>query len=223
MAPHAIVSYDDTPNDQDALVLGHMLADAGARLTLAYVSHRAEPDEHAAWDLLERGALWLDDVAHHVDRRVVVSPSTGEGLKWLALQECADVVVFGSDYRTAAGHVSPGRSAQTLLEGGPAALAIAPADYREHRDAEIRTIGLLADPGDDATLETARDLAGALAATVTRDEPRVDFLVVGSRSEAPHGHVLITAAAANAVENATSPVLIVARGAPIEFGSLVGA
>ncbi len=223
MAPHAIISYDDTPNDQDALVFGQLLAEAGARLTLAYISHRTERDDHAAWDLLERGALWLDDVACHVDRRVVVSPSTGEGLKWLALKDRADVIVFGSDYRTAAGHVCTGRSAQTLLEGGPAALAIAPAEYRERHDAEIRTIGLLAEPGDDAALETARGLAGALDATVTRDERRVDLLVVGSRSEAPHGHVLITAAAANAVENATSPVLIVARGVPIEFGSLVGA
>jgi hypothetical protein len=230
MAPLAIISYDDTPNDQDALVLGHLLADAGARLTLAYVRHctevehtREEREEHAAQDLLERGALWLDDVAHHVDRRVVVSASTGEGLGWLAQQERAEIIVFGSDYRTASGHVSPGRSAQTLLEGGPAALAIAPADYREHREAEIRTIGILADPGDDATIETARELAGALGATLTRDERRVDLLVVGSRSEAPHGHVLITAASANAIENATSPVLIVARGVPIEFGTLVGA
>jgi hypothetical protein len=223
MAPHAIISYDDTPNDQDALVLGQLLARAGARLTLAYVSHRGDGEDHAAWDLLERGALWLDELAYHVDRRVVVSAATGEGLKWLALQECADVIVFGSDYRTAAGHVSPGRSAQALLEGGPAALAIAPADYRERGDGAIRTIGLLADPGDDATLGTARELAGALGATLTRDEPRVDLLVVGSRSEAPHGHVLITAAAFNAIENATCPVLIVARGVRIEFGSLVGA
>jgi nucleotide-binding universal stress UspA family protein len=223
MTPHAIISYDDTPNDQDALVLGQLLANAGTRLTLAYVSHQPEADEHAAWDLLERGALWLDDVPYHVDRRVIVSASTGEGLKWLALHERADMIVFGSDYRTATGHVAPGRSAQTLLEGGPAALAIAPADYRERGDEPIRTIGLLADPGDDATLETARELAGVLDATVTRDEPRVGLLVVGSRSEAPHGHVLITAAAANAVENAKCPVLIVARGVPIEFGSLVGA
>lgn len=223
MAPHAIISYDDTPNDHDALVLGQRLADAGARLTLAYVSHLTGPDDHAAWDLLERGALWLDDLPYHVDRRVIVSASTGEGLKWLALQESADMIIFGSDYRTAAGHVSPGRSAQTLIEGGPAAMAIAPAGYREHGDGEIRTVGLLADPGDDATLETAGELAYALEATLTRDQPRVDLLVIGSRSEAPQGHVLITAAAGNAVENATCPVLIVARGARIEFGSLVSA
>ena len=228
MAPLAIISYDDTPNDQDALVLGHLFADAGARLTLAYVRHtteiehtREERDQLAAEALLDRGAQWLDDCLH-VERKVVVSPSTGEGLSWLAQQDQADVVVFGSDYRTPPGHVAPGRSAQTLLEGGPAALAIAPANFREHRDAELHRIGLLAAPGDDAALETARDLGGALDAAVTRDEPRVDLLVVGSRSEAPVGRVMVTAQAEHALENATCPVLIVARGVPIEFGSLVG-
>jgi nucleotide-binding universal stress UspA family protein len=229
MAPHAIISYDDTPNDQDALVLARLLAEAGARLTLAYVRHTTEiehtaeeRDQLAAEALLERGAQWLEDCVG-VERKVIVSASTGEGLKWLAGRDDADVVVFGSDYRTAAGHVAPGRSAQLLLEGGPAALAIAPADYRSHRDVGIRTVGLLADPGDDAALETARDLADGLDATVTRDEPRVDLLVVGSRSEAPHGRVMITARAEHAIENATCPVLIVARGVPVEFGSLVGA
>jgi nucleotide-binding universal stress UspA family protein len=229
MAPHAIISYDDTPNDQDALVLAHLLADAGARLTLAYVRHTTEiehtaeeRDQLAAEALLERGAHWLEDCIG-VERKVVVSASTGEGLKWLAEQDDADVVVFGSDYRTAAGHVAPGRSAQILLEGGPTALAIAPAEYRSDRDPGIRTVGLLADPGDDAALETARDLAEALEASVTRDEPRVDLLVVGSRSEAPHGRVMITARAEHAIENAICPVLIVARGVAVEFGSLVGA
>ena len=31
MTPHAIVSYDDTQNDRDALMLGRILRDAGAR------------------------------------------------------------------------------------------------------------------------------------------------------------------------------------------------
>jgi nucleotide-binding universal stress UspA family protein len=227
MAPHAIISYDDTPNDQDALILGHLLADAGARLTLAYVRHRIEAEnsreedeEFAAHALLERGALWLDDVVH-VERRVVVSASTGEGLRCLALRDEADVVVFGSDYRTPPGHVLAGRSAQLLLECGPAALAIAPAEYRRHRDDDIRTVGLLAEPDDDAALQTARDLAAALGASVTRDEAGVDVLVVGSRSEAPAGRVLISSQTANAIENATCPVLIVARGVPVEFGTLV--
>jgi len=228
MASNAIVSYDDSLNDHDALMLGRVLADAGAQLTLAYVRHttqaertREELEEHEAEELLERGARWLEN--RDVERRVVVSASTGEGLKWLAEQEGADVIVFGSDYRTAAGHVAPGRSAQTLLEGGPAALAIAPANYRSDRDPQIRTIGVLASPGDDAAINTARELAERLGASVTRDERHVDLLVVGSRSEAPEGRVMITAQAANEIENATCPVLVVARGVPVRFAAPVGA
>jgi nucleotide-binding universal stress UspA family protein len=228
MSLTAIVSYDDTTNDHDALMLGSVLADAGARLTLAYVRHttqvehtREELEEHEAEALLERGTRWLDDT--DVQRRVVVSASTGEGLKWLAEQEEADIVVFGSDYRTAAGHVSPQHSAQTLLEGGPSAVAIAPANYRSDRMPRIRTIGVLAAPGDDAAIETARELAEAVGATLTRDERRVDLLVVGSRTEAPEGRVMITSHAQNEIENATAPVLVVARGVPLQFGVLAGA
>jgi nucleotide-binding universal stress UspA family protein len=222
MSPHAIVSYDDTSNDHDALMLGRVLAAAGAELTLAYVRHttqsertREELEEHEAEALLERGSRWLGDA--DVSQRIVVSASTGEGLKWLAEQEEADIIVFGSDYRTASGHVSPQRSAQLLLEGGPAAVAIAPANYRSDRVPRILTIGVRAAPGDDAAIETARELADSLGATLTRDERRVDLLVVGSRSEAPEGRVMISSQAQNEIENATAPVLVVARGVALRF------
>lgn len=222
MSIHVIVSYDDTANDQDALMLGRVLAEAGAELTLAYVRHskqlehvREQLEEHEAEALLERGARWLEDPS--VARRIVVSPSTGEGLRWLAEQEDAQVVVFGSDYRTASGHVAPGRSTQTLLEGGPAAIGIAPAEYRAQGTPNIRTIGVLASPGDDATLQTAYELAERLEASLTRDERRVDLLLVGSRPEAPVGRVMITAQAQNAIENATAPVLVLARGVALRF------
>ena len=228
MAPKAIVSYDDTLNDQDALTLARILADAGASLTLAYVRHttqterdREELEEHEAEALLDRGARWLGDL--DVTRRVVVSASTPEGLKRLADQEDADIIVFGSDYRTAPGHVSPQHSAQTLLEGGPAAVAIAPANYGSDRTPQIRRIGLLADPGDDAAIETARELSDRLGATVTREERHVDLLVVGSRSEAPRGRVMITAQAQNAIGDAAAPVLVIARGIAISFAAPVAA
>src|SRR2546423_1352228 len=228
MAPKAIVSYDDTLNDQDALTLARILADAGASLTLAYVRHttqterdREELEEHEAEALLDRGARWLGDL--DVTRRVVVSASTPEGLKRLADQEDADIIAFGSDYRTAPGHVSPQHSAQTLLEGGPAAVAIAPANYGSDRTPQIRRIGLLADPGDDAAIETARELSDRLGATVTREERHVDLLVVGSRSEAPRGRVMITAQAQNAIGDAAAPVLVIARGIAISFAAPVAA
>ena len=222
MATKAIISYDDTPNDQDALMLGRVLADAGAELMLAYVRHapedeheREQLEEHGAELLLEHGARLLGDL--DVERRVVLNGSTAEGLKGLALREDADVIVFGSEYRTAAGHVSPQNSAQALLEGSPAAIAIAPASYRSEQATTFGRVGLLAAPGDDAALETARELAESLGARLSRDEPHVDVLVVGSRPEAPEGRVLLSSHAQHQVENATSPVLVVPRGVTVRF------
>jgi nucleotide-binding universal stress UspA family protein len=227
MAIKAIVSYDDTPNDQDALMLGRVLAQAGAELTLAYVRHttqseprREEPEEHEAEALLERGARALDGIV--VERRVVVSGSTPEGLKQLAEQEGADVIVFGSDYRTPAGHVAPQHSSERLLDGGSTAIAIAPAGYRDS-EPHVHMIGLWESPGDDAAIETARDLAEGLGGVVTRDERHVDLLIISSRPEAHDGQVLVSAQYERAIEAATSPVLVVARGVPLRFGTLATA
>ncbi len=224
MAPKTIVSYDDTLNDHDGLALARVLAEVGAEITLAYVRHttrseraREELEEHEAEALLERGARWLGDL--DVERRVVVHASTGEGLKWLAEHEQADLVIFGSDYRTAAGHVAPQRSAQRLLDGGRAAVAIAPANYRSGRDIEIHTVGVLAGADDRAAVDTAHSLADRFGATVSVKSYGVDLLVVGSRPEAADGRVMISSQAENAIDQATCPVLVIARGVPLEFVS----
>ena len=229
MSPRAIISYDDTPGDHDALMLGRILADAGASLTLAYVRHTTHSEheqelreERDAERLLDRGARWLDGL--DVNTRIVVSGSTPEGLRRLAELEDAGIVVFGSDYRTASGHVAPQHSTQRLLEGGPAAVAIAPAGYHSGRAEDairIHRIGVIAIPGDDTTLTTARALADSFGATLTRDERCVDLLVIGSRLEAPTGHVLLSAQAQNEIENATCPVLVVPRGVAIDFPAVL--
>jgi nucleotide-binding universal stress UspA family protein len=226
MAPRAIISYDDTPSDHDALMLGRILADAGAALTVAYVRHPAqhepdqeERDQRHAETLVQRGAQWLAGV--DVDTRIVVSLSTPDGLRRLIEEEEAEIIVFGSDYRTASGHVAPQHSTQSLLECGPAAVAIAPSDYRSHGEPRIHRIGVIAIPGDDTTLATARALADSFGATLTREERRVDLLVVGSRLEAPAGHVLLSAQAENEIENATCPVLVVPRGVTIDFPAVL--
>lgn len=227
MSPKAIVSYDDTPNDRDALMLARVLADAGALLILAYVRHTAQDErereqleEHEAEALLERGARTLGDL--NVERRVVLSGATAEGLSWLAKREEAQIIVFGSDYRTAAGHVAPQRSTQSLLEGGPTAIAIAPANYHSERASTFGRVGLLASADDDAALETACELASSLGARVTSDEPYVDLLVVGSRPEAPPGRLMISACAENEIENAGSPVLVLPRGVAVRFPLAIG-
>lgn len=225
---HALISYDDTPDDHDALALGRVLAQAGARLTLAYVRHASFADqdhellaEHQAEVLLECGARRLDDP--YVDRRVVVSASTPQGLDWLARREQADVIVFGSDYRTAAGRVSVGRSAQALLEGGPAAVAIAPAAYRALDEPRIEKIGVLSGTADEAAIETAFSLAERLNATVVDADRGVHLLIVGSRSEAPEGRVTISARSRHAIEEAASPLIVVARAGALRLGTPVTA
>jgi len=139
-----LISYDDTDNDRDAIALARLLAYPGAELAIAYVRHMQEPlpdretqERRRAEEVLEQGAQLLGNP--DTPRFIVFHPSTGEGLLELAEREHADVIVFGSDYRTAPGTVLPQASAQRLLHGGSVAVAIAPAKLRD----QLRTFRTL--------------------------------------------------------------------------------
>jgi nucleotide-binding universal stress UspA family protein len=223
MSPKIIVSYDGTENDQDALALGRFFRDLGAELSLAYVRHTRESEhrrEELAHDeaerLLEGGASRLGDP--NIERHVVLSASTPEGLAELARQEGADVLVFGSEYRTAPGHVAPGNSAARLLEGGETAVAIAPAGLHEHADLQISTIVAADDAGDRSAHETALTIAEAIGADTAELGASGDLLVVGSRNGTPHGRVSVSASFAYEIEVARCPVLVLPRGVAVEFG-----
>lgn len=217
MALRIIVSYDDTDNDRDALALGRLLAFSGAELSLAYVRHSqgGALEQREAEDLLTRGAESVG--APEMPRHVVVNPSTSDGLAELAERERADVIVFGSEYRTAPGTVAPGRPAHKLLLGGPAAIAVAPAGLRSNASVSINTVGLI-DEGDPSARETAESLATALGAGVAEHgKGHCDFLVVGSRPESAQGKVTLSAASDYEVETSTCPVLVVPRGTQLSF------
>ena len=217
MALKIIVSYDDTDNDRDALALGRLLAFSGAELSLAYVRHSqgGALEEKAAEELLERGAASIG--APETPRHVIVNPGTSVGLTELAEREGADVIVFGSEYRTAPGLVKPGISAHKLLLGGPAAIAVAPAGLHTHPSVSVNTIGVI-DEGDPTARETAESLGSALGAEVGEfGGTRVDLLVVGSRPESPQGKVTLSASSDYAVEAANYPVIVVPRGVTIPF------
>jgi nucleotide-binding universal stress UspA family protein len=219
MALKIIVSYDDTDNDRDALALGRLLAYSGAELSLAYVRHSqgGALEEAGAEELLARGAASVG--APDMPRHVIVNAGTSVGLAELAERENADVIVFGSEYRTAPGTVKPGIPAHKLLLGGPAAIAVAPADLHSRSSVSVNTVGLI-DEGDEAAGETARSLAAALGASVVEhDGGHVDLLVVGSRPESPAGKVTLSAASDYAVETATQPVLVVPRGTALSFAA----
>ena len=222
MALKIIVSYDDTDNDRDALALGRLLAYSGAELSLAYVRHSqgGALEEKEAEELLARGAASVG--APDMPRHVVVNAGTSVGLAELAERENADVIVFGSEYRTAPGTVKPGIPAHKLLLGGPAAIAVAPAGLRSHPSVSVNTIGVI-DEGDESARETANSLAAALGASVgEHGGGPVDLLVVGSRPESPQGKVTLSAASDYAVEAATYPVLVTPRGVALSFAAASG-
>jgi nucleotide-binding universal stress UspA family protein len=218
-----IVSYDGTANEDDAIALGRVFARAGAELALAYVRHTHEPDhdretlvQSQAQELLDRGARLLGDP--NVARHVVTDRSTPEGLRALAEREGAEAIVFCSDSHTAKGHVSIGNSAERLLDGGHTAIAIAPVDFAESPSAEgIHRIVAVGDAGGGAQA-TAESLARALHATVAPvANDQADLLVFDSRPDAEPGQISLSSSAAHLIEIATSPVLVVARGAALRF------
>jgi nucleotide-binding universal stress UspA family protein len=223
MSAKVIVSYDGTANEEDAIALGRLFGGAGAEVSLAYVRHTHEPDvnreravEAQAHGLLEGGVELLGDANAHL--HVVTDRSTPEGLRSLAANEGADVIVFCSDSHTAKGHVSIGNSAERLLEGGTTAIAIASVDLAERVEAEpIRQIVAVSD-ADGGARETADALAGALGATVVpvaNDD--ADLLVIDSRADAQPGRVSLSSSAAHLIETSRCPVLVLPRGVQLSF------
>lgn len=225
MAAKIIVSYDGTENDTDALALGRLLAGAGGSLALAYVRHSVDPEpgrerlaQSEAEELLETGARWLGEP--DVPRHVVLSASTPEGLRGLAEREGADVIVFGSEYRTTPGHVAPGTSAQRLLEGGPIAVALAPAGLAGRAELVVKKVAAVGEEGDPGPHETAESIAGALgAAVVARANGDTGLVVVGSKPGTAAGRVTLSAAAQYLIEMLRCPVLVLPHGVALRFGA----
>jgi NAD-dependent DNA ligase len=223
MTADLIISYDGTPNDDDALALGTLLAKTGSSVALAYVRHSKEFDprreqlaQHDAEQRLARGAALMEG---EVARHVVVGAATAEVLGGLAQQQGAAIVVFGSDYRTPLGRAEPGTSAQRLIEGGPVAIAVAAAGLRAKADSEIRSIAVpFAGPVNDDARATAAALAEKLGATVVdANSGPVDLIVVGSQAGAPKGHVIVAGDVRNELNSARSSVLILPAETRITF------
>ena len=228
MSVKVLVSYDGTANEDDAIALGRLLASAGADVSLAYVRHTHEPDrdretlaQHEAEELLERGAARYGGAeGASFGRHVVTDRSTPEGLRALADREQADVIVFCSDSHTATGHVSIGNSAERLLEGGHTAIAIAPVGLADAGDAgAIKRIVAIGD-GAGGAEGTAGALARTIGASVTPvANAEADMLIFDSRPDAQSGQISLSSSAMHLLEIARCSVLVVPRGATLEFAS----
>jgi hypothetical protein len=221
MPLNIIVSYDGTAHDDDALTLGRMLAASGATLSLAYVRHSHEYDprreeiaEHDAARRLEQGAIWLGDES--VTRHVVVNPATSAGLGALAASEGADLIVFGSDYRTPPGRIEPGGSAQGLLDNGSVAIAVAAAGLRTKPDPRIKTVSV-AGEADGAAAQTARSVVESLGAELIEGRRDADLILVDSRAGAGEGRVALDASTRAHLDSARGSVIVLPRGVALTF------
>jgi nucleotide-binding universal stress UspA family protein len=216
-----IVSYDGTANENDAIAYGSLLARAGAEVSLGYVRHTDEAvSDQEAQVVLDRGAALFEGT--FASSHAVTDRSTPQGLRALAEQIGAQVIVFCSDSHTAHGHITIGNSAQRLLEGGPVAVAIAPAGLADSDEATsgVQRIVAVGEAGGDGSAQaTAQALAGALGGEVVpvADE-RADLLVIDSRADAEQGRVSLSSSAAHLIEIATCPVLVTPRGVALSFG-----
>jgi nucleotide-binding universal stress UspA family protein len=222
MSTDLLVSYDGTPNDDDALALAKILARSGARLALAYVRHSREFDprreelaQHDAERRLESGVMRLGDPK--VPCHVVVSASTGEGLLKLAEAEDAAIVVFGSDYRTTPGHADPGSTAWRLLEGGPIPVAVAAAGLRAKPDAKIQSVAVFEHDRDSAAEQAAEAVAARLGASVIEAGGPADLTVVGSQPSAPAGRIALSGATRSRLNSTRGSVLVVPNGATLRL------
>jgi nucleotide-binding universal stress UspA family protein len=223
MTADLIISYDGTPNDDDALALGKLLAETGSSVALAYVRHARESDgareaaaQADAERRLEHGSTLF---GNGVSRHVVVGASTGEVLADLAGQLGASIIVFGSEYRTPVGRAEPGRSAQQLLEGGPVAIAVAASGLRGQADAVIKSIAVpYAGPLNDDARATAHSLAAKLGAhVVDAHSGSYDLVVVGSVEGSPAGHVALGGDVRNELSSARGSVLVLPSLTRIDF------
>jgi nucleotide-binding universal stress UspA family protein len=218
-----IVSYDGTPNDDDALALGKLLGRTGASLSLAYIRHSREFDprreelaQHDAERRLEQGAAWLGN--EDIPRHVVFSGSTGEGLERLAESEQASVIVFGSDYRTPPGRAEPGTTAQRLLEGSSVAIAVATAGLRTNAETGVETIAVAAPDGELTARATAEALAAKLGAEIVDlGSGAIDLIVVGSQPGAASRRITLSGSTRALLNTARGSVLVLPSGTTIHL------
>ena len=178
MAREIIIGDDESDEAEDALLLGGVLCRTLSAKPVV-VSVVEFPQTFArAVDLEE----FLDTVPDSTRKRAesrlegldpelrsAVSESPAKVLFEQAEADDAIAVVVGSTDRGPLGRVFPGSVAESLLQGAPSAVAIAPRGYRDRSSHGLERIAVALDGSEEAqvALDSAIRLAAASGARVT--------------------------------------------------------
>jgi nucleotide-binding universal stress UspA family protein len=173
-----VVGVEDSERSTDARALAQLLAGAlGARLVLVHNQPREgeqeflEPeDDQLMRSLSDSGFAHVQDLASNDYKpgfRIAHTVTPAGGLRQIAQEENARLIVVGPSHRSGFGRVRPGSVGEQLLSGARVArvpVAIAPRGYAEE-DHSLGRIAAAFDGSPESRL--ALDWAGDLAASNT--------------------------------------------------------
>lgn len=167
-----LVGWLPDPQGADALALADVLAGLlGARPTILRVipvdPYLLGDDPEVALQRETREELQgaCERLASHDPlARAVAEPSAARGLFAEAAREKPAAIVVGSSHRGGIGRVLAGSTATTLLQGAPAAVAVAPRGYAERGDGGVKRIGVAFDDSPESRLALAAAAELAVAA-----------------------------------------------------------
>ena len=186
MTPTIIIGYDGSDRANDALALGRWLARAAAaEMILANVY----PDRPVYLDLLRGDAerlLSSADTGEQVVGRALPALSTAEGLRDLAEETNAQMIVVGSTHRGKLGLIAPGSTGERLLHGAPCAVAVAPAGYATEASDRPKRVAVACDARDEAAV--ALDAAIGIARSLDAPLRVITVLEVVPQLPTLHGH-----------------------------------
>lgn len=202
-----LIGLDDTPQGEDALVLGGLMADVLTATpvvvsALPYPGHLVGAMDASGLqraletDTAERFQRARELLAPlHTETRAVASQAPARALYEAAADEDALMVVVGSDHRGALGRVLPGSAGRSLLHGAPCAVVVAPKGYAEQDEHRLVRIGVAFDgsPESWTALETGIGLTARLHGSI---------LLVAAAMPPQYGYGSLTLIAEGGHENA---------------------
>jgi nucleotide-binding universal stress UspA family protein len=174
MFDNVIAGIGEYEAGRDTLALVAELAHDPRRLTLAYVevvTLKPDPDSRPAWQqeerrgALERLASLRDEFCADAEALCVEAGSVAQGLRTLAVDSDADLVVVGASRRDEYERQFVGDDVRDLVKNPPCAVAVAPVGHSTAA-AGLSTVGVAYDgsAASERALAVGRELAEELGA-----------------------------------------------------------